>query len=212
MNLLEAEFIGVEKERKRIALDLHDSLAQELSAIKMHINALERMENNTREYPVIIQEIKRMVESSLMSIKEISYNLTPRFIENQCLSESIESLVNRYRVYKSRTIDFFCQNGVCKLDDKQHELHLYRIIQEFINNSIKYGSAEKISIEIFTEKNRVRINLSDDGLGFIPEENGHSLGIASIESRLKLINAVYRYYSIPDYGTKLKIILNEKHN
>ena len=211
--ILKATLHGQDIERKRLAHDLHDSLGQELNAIKMYLNALENMDTSTLQYKKVMIDIRAMLNDSINSIQDISFNLMPVILENNDLSASIDQLVNRLNVIHNNILYTKSSNTI-RLKEKKDELFVYRIIQEFINNSIKYANAEKIEINIQENKEleEITIQLKDNGIGFDMKSNSNSKnGINNIKHRLKTLNTVYTYKSSIDQGTELKFTIYEKN-
>lgn len=208
-NLLKATLYGQDIERKRLAYDLHDTLGQELNAIKMYMNALKMMEKNSDAYQDSFLEVNRMLTETIDSVRKISFNLMPSFLDQNTLGQSINQLINRINLITPCNIVFDCENQDIGLPDKKDELFVYRIIQEFINNSLKYAEAKQILIRMSIGKYYFECSLEDDGKGFNRETTKIS-GINNIFQRLLSLHAYYEFHTAPGKGTKITFKFQHK--
>ncbi|MFN5416489.1 MAG: histidine kinase [Flavobacteriia bacterium] len=208
--IIKATLMGQELERKRLAYDLHDSLGQELNAIKMFMNAMEFMDIESYQFKKSLKDIHQMLDDTIDSVRNISYNLTPNMLENNdlcsCLRIISQKLIKRINV----TLEFPVKK--IHLENKNIELFIYRIFQEFINNTLKYALANNITFKI---KDHVKLKkyiflLEDDGIGFNIKELQYRNGIYNIKNRLETLNFKYKFSSKLNKGTKLYFEVNYK--
>lgn len=195
-----------EKERRRLANDLHDSLGQEINAIKMYMNALALMDTNSDLYKETFEACQSIVDNSLDSIRNISFDLMPRSIEHGSLVEAVEELVRKLEFvcnieFNYSTIDFET--------DLETRINIYRIIQEFINNSLKHAGNTTIKIHLTKNQTQITLHISDNGKGFDINNSKYGKGIYSIKSRLKALNAEYTFNSKINEGTILEVAINQ---
>lgn len=204
LKILKATLYGQELERKRLAYDLHDSLGQELNAIKMFLNSTTKMDSSSDRYQNTMKDIHLMLNESINSVQEISFNLMPSILENNELSVSVEQLVDRLNLV-CHNIVFISPKEPFGLHEKKDELFVYRIIQEFLNNSIKYSKATKISVELENnQKNHtIKVALKDNGIGFNMNTKNLKNGIHTINQRLKTLKSTYKFTSQEKKGTEL---------
>ncbi len=173
VNLLE----NVELERNRIAYELHDSVNHSLLSVKNAI--LSKKEIKSESISDIIEEVR-----------EISRNLYPVILEKVGLEESIKSLSenfsNETSLFVTAKINY--QNKV----EKSKELHLYRIIQEALNNTLKHGNATISKITISTDENFLNLTIKDNGEGFDVRQqikSKNSFGLQGILQRAQATNS-----------------------
>lgn len=204
LKLLKATLYGQELERKRLAYDLHDSLGQELNAIKMFLNSISKMDSSSERYNKTMKDIHLMLNESINSVQDISFNLMPSILENNELSISVEQLVDRLNAV-CHNISFASPKQPFGLKEKKDELFVYRIIQEFLNNSIKYSKAENITVELENDpkKNTIKVSLKDNGIGFDMNVKNLKNGIHTINQRLKTLKSTYQFTSQKNKGTEL---------
>jgi signal transduction histidine kinase len=197
---------SMETERKRIASELHDSIGQELLIIKNRaLLALADLKDRkiVREQ---LNEISNTASQALQETQEITYNLRPYQIDKLGLTKAIESIIKR----AERTTATVLISDVDPIDNlvpKEMEIHVYRIIQECVNNIIKHSNAAKGKITIKRWHNRLNIDVEDDGKGFDVSteryKNGHGFGLLGIVERMRLIGGAMRIESHPGKGTRV---------
>jgi signal transduction histidine kinase/ligand-binding sensor domain-containing protein len=188
-----------ENERKRISKDLHDSVGQNLLALKNHIKT-----NNT-------SNTLELVDTTINETREISRNLHPYQIEKIGITKTILNSFLQLEDHK-----LFVSEDLINFDGhltKENEVNLYRIVQEICNNIIKHSKANAANITSELKFNLVEINIKDNGVGFDAEtnrENVHkSFGLSSIQERIKIMDADMQIVSEPNKGTHFKIIIRK---
>ena len=193
------EIAILENERKRMAYDLHDGLGPMLSAIKLNINSIE---TNTDEDKVIIQKASNHIDDAIKNMRSISYNLLPVTLERKGLFEALREFIEYSSAKSKLPIQLFLKHQVEV--PKEKEIHIFRILQEIIHNTIKHAQAKNLYIGFGYEEDRIVIFAKDDGIGFdvakIKETSG-GLGLKSIESRADILNCLVLNESSPGKGT-----------
>lgn len=181
---------GEEKERKRIAEELHDGVAGDLSAIKFNLSALN-FQNTNPKNSIIIKEITEIIDNSCLQIRELSHNLSPSSITKLGLVKTIENLCSKAETFYGIQFNFQFIGDHIEIN-KVIETHIYRIIQELINNIIKHSGAKKAFIEISYHHPEIKISVRDDGIGFVPKEISKGIGLNNIDSRILFLNANFK--------------------
>lgn len=191
-----------EKEQQRIAKELHDSITQNLSGAKMLLAQLKKMEDSNARNN-LIGDLTEILNESIQEARDMSHNIMPPYLRYD-LGESITNLVDRLNSYSS-----FKVNLTLKLPNLniEHSLKasIYRIIQEFANNTTKYAKAKNLNISIIQNKKKLEITLKDDGVGFVVNHESLTKGIgwSNIISRIKAFSDEYYISSKPNEGTEL---------
>lgn len=207
INDLKIAISAQENERKRLAHDLHDSLGQELNAIKMYINSLVVMDTNSESFKSAFETCKLILDNSLDTIRNITFDLMPAALENGGLIQAIDELVKRLNVIT----EIEHNSPKIKLHlDKESEINTFRIIQEFINNSLKHAKNSKIEINLSRDNKLILVTIRDNGKGFKINAKKSGNGIFNIKTRLKALNAKYKFDSKIGSGTSLKFTISEK--
>jgi signal transduction histidine kinase len=200
---IHAEIQIQENERKRIASDLHDSLGPLLSAVKLNISSIEITQPDDQR---VIQKTTKYLDEIIGSMRQISYNLLPNTLERKGLIEAVREFIAQVSNQQSLQIKLFVVKEAVVPKDK--EIHIFRMIQEIIQNTIKHANASNLQIGISSENKHVMILTKDDGQGFdiakVKSESG-GLGLKSLESRCEILNGILSLESEPGKGTNCYI-------
>lgn len=195
-----------EKERLRLAKDIHDSLGQQLSAIKFYISTSAELSNDA-EQKAILTKSNEALTRAIAEMRSICFNLMPETLEEFGLIEAIKELCTQIQAAKKINFRVIVVTEFPKIR-KEIEIDLYRIIQEFVNNAMKHGRATSIVIKFRCTSTQIKIALADNGKGFdIDTLTSKGMGLQNIESRTKSHNGVISIKSEPGRGTKLAIAI-----
>ncbi len=197
----------VEQERKRIAQELHDSSGVQLSAIRMKLTHLQ----DQLDDPRVAEDIHKLmqdVDRVNADIRTISHNLMPISLSKLGLKAAIQELVNHIKSsYPNIKFNLFQQYDSKNLSSNM-EVHIYRIIQELLNNMVKHAQATEINIQLIDNESELIISLEDNGKGFVyAPENTMGLGLKSILTRSQLIGGKFEVDSKLDAGSFFSITL-----
>jgi two-component system NarL family sensor kinase len=201
-----------EKERNRIAKDLHDSLGQKLSGIKFHIEALKAMQKNIndKKYDTILNRSNDALNDAMDELSNISFNIMPGTLRSFGLSYAVKELCTKLKLGTNVTFDLAIEEHFPEID-KALEITIFRIIQEFINNSIKHGQSSKVNIKMNTSliPGSISIILQDNGNGFdmTTVDQYKGMGLKNARSRVESYNGTLRIESIQGVGTKYEILI-----
>lgn len=180
-----------EEERKRIASELHDTIAHDILLTKSKALFALRNPDDNDSLKNALNEISEMSSVTINDVREISYNLHPHQLERLGFSEAIESIVND--VSKASEINF--KVDIDNVDDvitKEGEINLYRVIQEGISNILKHSKATEAELKVIRLEKQIIISISDNGIGFDSgkssmEEKKHGFGLSGIAERVKIL-------------------------
>ncbi|MEQ9120531.1 sensor histidine kinase, partial [Fulvivirga sp.] len=193
MRLREAQIHAVinseEKERKRFASDLHDSMGQLVSALTMNIQGLKDASNDKMVRSEIVDNSTTLLNDIQHEIRNIAFNLMPLVLSNEGLIPALQEL--SARINKSNRVKADVQSfGLKERFNEVFEISLYRILQEWISNVLKYAAATEILIQFTEHDNEVIITVEDNGEGFDLQSFEHSKGNGwrNINTRLNLIH------------------------
>ena len=205
--IIHATILTQEKERKRIAQDLHDEISSKLNVILLNSNFLNDGELTQDEYKNVNNRIIKVTKTTIGTARKIAHDLLPPILGKFGLQSAIDELVDEYNLSKTVKIDSNIYYPEKRLSSTQ-ELHVFRIIQELINNSIKHGQAENIDINFNEKDQELNLNYRDNGIGFSTEvfEEKKGLGMKNIESRVELLNGDLLIKSAVNKGIEVSII------
>lgn len=207
---------GEEKERSRIARELHDGLGGMMAAVKMNYSVLEsRYEAMAATNPDInredFDEIGDMLDEVNTELRRTAYNLMPDILSMHGIVEALKMYIDPINTYKQLYVNLQI-NGVPEITDKLFELSLYRIIQELIQNIIKHAEATNTLVQLnFTEDN-ITLLVKDNGKGF-DVGNAHSgLGLQNVRSRVQSFGGTMQITSSELKGTNVLIQFDRAGN
>lgn len=196
---IHAEITIQENERKRIATDLHDSLGPLLSSVKLNINSIDVDSSADKE---IIAKAGKHIDEIIKGLRQISNNLLPNTLDRKGLAEALKEFASQMNSKNAMAIEVQCIETPSLAKDK--EIHVFRMIQEIVNNAIKHAGARQLKIGMGKEDKALLILTKDDGKGFDvikAKANPAGLGLKSLESRIEILNGHMVIESEPGKGT-----------
>lgn len=197
-----------EKERKRIAQDLHDEVGAMLSVVKLNVSRIEKKteESSAKQ---LANDTKQYLDDVITQVRRISRALLPPSLETLGLWNAVEELASW--VNKAEQMQIECKkNGEPFRFDSTKELAFFRIVQELLNNAMKHSMATKICVNFrFTEDVLVFV-IADNGKGFNLEDIATGLGLKNLESRSILAGARFKMKSWPGKGTRAILYYSNK--
>jgi signal transduction histidine kinase len=199
-----------EKERKRIAQDLHDEVGAMLSVVKLNVGRIEKKSEEPMAKE-LAGETKTYLDEVITQVRRISRSLLPPSLEKFGLYFALEELANW--VNKSEQLKIVCwKSGEQFRFESKKELAVFRIVQELLNNAIKHANASTILINArFSANKNLMISVVDNGKGFdLKEKMNAGLGLKNLESRSQIMDAKFKMKSTPGKGTTAIIYLNSK--
>lgn len=183
--LLQATIEVQEEERQRIAQDLHDDISSKLNVVTLNTHLLLTPNLSEREFTEITNNIINLIRKTLENSRKIAHDLLPPVLDKFGLDAGIQELC--FEINSSKRVVVNYDNEVeFNNADKNRHLHVFRIIQELTNNSLKHGEATEISIDFAENDGRVTCKYADNGKGFDVNslKNKKGLGMKNIESRI----------------------------
>jgi signal transduction histidine kinase len=204
--LIHATILTQENERKRIAQDLHDDISSKLNVIHLNSNLLLDGSLSDKEYSEVNKSNIDITNRTLQSARKIAHDLLPPILDKFGLQSAIEELVDDFNTSKKVLISYQLKYQKNYLN-KTKELHLFRILQELINNSIRHGKAKSINLMLETENSKLNLSYSDDGIGFNLKnaQLKKGLGMKNIESRVELLSGKLKVNSTENNGATFAI-------
>lgn len=201
-----------EKERKRMAEDLHDSLGPQLSIIKLYIDALKDETISFDKKSYLIESSEEVINEAITQAKNIAYNLLPNLLSDFGLDIAIKSFCDKVNELNQIKINYSSIDYPSNLN-RHVETMLFRVLKELLNNTIKHANAEKIDIQVYFEKEKLVIEYEDDGDGFELKSasNSDSRGLTNIYSRIRYISGQIEFESKPGKGTNVKILVDKSY-
>lgn len=200
---LNAVIEAQEAERKRIAQELHDSIAQEMAAIRMGFSVLQhKMASASPQEAERIGELAQQLDQSCTEVRSLSHVMMPPALEAQGLAPSLELLLRNTFQHASVNYEFE-QGPVPENLDEKTKLGLYRIAQELLNNILKHAGASKVVLMLYAAGNHLILSVEDDGKGFDFEQarKKGTMGLLNILSRVGTLGGTFRAEPAGSQGT-----------
>lgn len=203
--LLKTEIEITDQNLKNISWELHDNVGQLLSVASMEAKMLMQKETLSGNE---LDDIVNVLGQSIAQIRGLSKTLNSEMIQKLGLKESLENEFDRLeRIGLLKTTLQFNEDIII---DKKKEIIIFRMLQEFVSNVLKHAQATELIISVNEEEGIVRINASDDGIGFDKENVKANNGLLNLESRAKLIGADLVLDSKLGEGTAMELIFDNK--
>ena len=201
--ILDAE----EKERRRIASDLHDGVGQMLSAALMNLNGLFSGLKLPSETDLKAQQVLALINESYDEMRSISHQMMPNALIKTGLASAVKEFIGK--LDKDQLQVTLATVGLNERLNEQTETVIYRVIQETVNNVIKHAEASKLDIQIIKDEEGIAVTIEDDGKGFnkdkVDFKNG--MGLSNIYSRVNFLKGTVEVDSSEGNGTLIAIHL-----
>lgn len=206
--LLQNEIMEVsEMEQQRIGQDLHDSICQQIGGILFMMQALhEKMGKENSEVSGEMKYILDQLKVALKNTRDLSRGLYPiigegkLFLALEDLALSMEELFNTKVV-----LDY---DSSIKFKDNIVAIHLFRIVQEALNNAIRHGRATKIGVDFKKRDNNIQLKITDNGCGFPQKPNIRGMGLTIMKYRASIIGGSFDLESKTGKGTTIVVKLS----
>lgn len=197
---------GENRERIRLASDLHDGLGQTLTAANLLLNSLRNhTEHFQQRQKEIFQNIQGLVQQAMKECRNISHNLMPKGLEDFGLQSALEQFIKT--IERTGDISFHLSaNFPRKVRfNRDVEINIYRMVQEAVSNIVKHSEATEAYIRLIHDNNKLHIVVHDNGKGFDPYERTYEegIGLQSIRQRVQALRGNHIVDSSPGNGTSL---------
>ncbi len=193
-----------EQERRNIAQDLHDEVGSRLATLKLYVSSLTNYLKKSPESDKLKQEVFDIIHISLVDIRRLLRELSPRTLEQYGYVAAVEELVDKINATDQIHVTFECRRLVNQLP-KNIETGLYRITQELLNNSLKHAAASEIVISVIPSGKVISFFYSDNGRGFDFTEAKKGLGIGNVRSRVSVLEGQMKWFTKPGEGLEVTI-------
>jgi hypothetical protein len=192
-----------EETLKHVGRELHDNVGQLLAFASMQMKMLSSQINDDLKDKVA--DTSKVIKESLQEVRALSKSLNTDVILNAGFEESISNELNRLKRMKLMDVELI-SNGEKKVDKNNKDaIILFRIIQEFMSNTVKYSKAKHLSISLNYTDEKLLIIAKDDGVGFDMETVKSGAGLINMKSRAALIESTFSLTSQPNEGVELQI-------
>jgi PAS domain S-box-containing protein len=194
-----------EKERSRVARELHDDLNQRMALLSIELEQLTADAKSPRALRRHVHKLQDSVQEIAADIHRLSYRLHPSKLDHLGLAPAVESLCKELSSDKLTVI--FHQTGFPAPLSQDVTLCLFRIAQEALRNTVKHSDAPVARVDLERSEQEVRLSITDDGCGFDMESSAmrQGLGFTSMRERLRLLDGRIEIKSRPGQGASIKV-------
>lgn len=192
-SLLNATIKTQEKERKRIAADLHDALISKLTVLKI------KEINNVSE---------ELIDESIEIARRISHDLSPPLIEYSSLTELIQESVDPWKQQMTVYYKMDIRKDINFTND--FKIQFIRVVQEVLTNISKHAKANELHVHLRQSVNGLALIIRDTGVGFLVDKKSKGLGLQNIETRIQYLNGICKLKSEVGKGTTNLFLFNLK--
>jgi two-component system, NarL family, sensor kinase len=203
--VIEAE----EKERIRIARELHDGIGQQLSAAKLNISGLQGAIKSTDPTEItMLQNAIDLLDESVKEVRAVSHNMIPNALIKSGLVSAVREFIHRISSTGNLKVNLEIIGLKSRLETIVENI-LFRVLQELVNNIIKHAKATEVSIQFIRHEKELAIVIEDNGIGFDVEKQlgnvNEGIGLKNIESRVSFLKGEVIFDSYPGKGTTVTI-------
>ncbi len=199
-----------EKERLRIASDIHDGLGQILTSISYYVEShLANGNCNKDEISIHANSVQNLLNKAITESKNIAFDLIPILLKDFGLVVAIENLLDQINAQKVTQFNFQTFNITKRFDEKLEKV-LYRVVQEASNNIMKHAETDVAFIQIIGHNDSISLVINDEGKGFnynskIKESKNRGIGLISMKERVESYNGIFSIDSELGKGTEILI-------
>ena len=205
---------GQEEERKRIAMDIHDGIGQMLTSLKYQVESIDTSEKEAMSQK--LSEIDSCIKQIIREVRKVTFNLRPTVLGDYGLQAALDMFVREIAKLIDIKLEFYSETEIARLPQKV-ENNIFRIIQEAINNAIKYSGANKIEVILKQVSGYLIAEVTDNGKGFdarlldersVNFESGR--GLFNMYERSEYINGNLEVKTEPNRGTTVRLTVPVK--
>jgi len=198
-----------EKERRAVALDLHDHFGQILTTFKLSLRPEAFIRHSEEEQRARLAQVTAIVDELIEAAEDLSLRLRPSILDDLGVVTAFEWHINRFMRQSNIRV-----KSNLDIDKKQRypeiiEITLYRILEEGLSNALQHADPEKIVVDLRQTNDNLTLAIEDDGTGFNLEERNKKLydhtGLTGMQERVRLVGGTFRIKSDPRKGTRLQV-------
>ena len=193
-----------EEERKRLSREIHDGPAQMMANVLMRSGLIERTFREKGIDSAIneLNDLKRTVRNALSEVRRIIYDLRPMALDDLGIVPTLKKYLSTVMEYNEGINITFQSIGEEKRISSGHEVAIFRLIQECVNNALKHGKPKEINVKIEWARNDINVVVKDNGKGFdTNEKREQSFGIIGMTERVDLLEGKIEIHSVINSGT-----------
>ncbi|MEE9407577.1 MAG: ATP-binding protein [Polaribacter sp.] len=201
--IIKSQLETQEQTLQNISWELHDNIGQLLSVARLQLNMLQP--NLTEDQKALVNETGQIISKSLQEIRTLSKLLNPEVVRNIGLEEALQLEIDRFNRLNFIRATLNVVGDTVSINQKD-EIILFRILQEFLANSLKHSKTSKLNITLTYTPQHLTIKTQDFGIGFDKKTIKKGSGLLNMKSRAKLIDTKFDFQSEKNKGVSLTLI------
>ena len=208
-SLLQTQIEIQEQTFKNISQEIHDNIGQVLTLAKLHLNTFPQ--NIGTALQARVSDTEQLVSKAINDLRDLSKSLHSDKISEIGLANAIENELRMLRNTKQFHTSLDTVGQPFQLLPN-HQMILFRIVQESLNNAIKHAKAKSITVQLHYQNSQLCLSIADDGIGFNTnalQTSQTGIGLKNMQDRAALIGGVFTLFSMPGNGTTVTININE---
>lgn len=188
----------------KIGEELHDNICQILASTYMTLGVLSK--SVKPEGIQLFHQCREYINLATNETRNLSHRLAPAFFNDSTLKEAFAVLLNNSNVEKKYSISLYFDKEFDKINlSRELQLNLYRILQEELRNIFKYAQCKNIEVDLILKNGKIKMRISDDGIGFDKTAVKGGIGFANMKRRMELNSGKFQVFSSPGNGCELEI-------
>lgn len=202
-----SEKIAEDKERKRLAREIHDTLGHALTGIAAGVDAcIAMIDINPQATKQQLQVISKVVRQGIVDVRNSLNKLRPGALEQHGFKGAIENMIEEFTSVSDLTITLDYRLDKVDFENTKEDI-LFRVIQESVTNAVRHGDATHIDISIYIEDQKLKLEIQDNGQGC--EEIHYGFGLKQMTERLAMISGKVAYDGHHGFLTVVTIPIQE---
>jgi signal transduction histidine kinase len=195
-----------ERERSRLARELHDDICQRLALISLKIEKVKKGWGRPESsVPDQLEQIWQQCSSLTGDVQALSHELHPSILYNLGLATAVKCFCREVSEQNDAAVEFVASNIANSLP-REVSLSLFRVVQEALHNAVKYSGQKYFEVRLEGKDGEIELEVIDRGLGFDPAKiKGGGLGLVSMAERIHQVNGTFKIHSQPNGGTRIHV-------
>ncbi|GAB5522900.1 MAG: hypothetical protein Roseis2KO_07720 [Roseivirga sp.] len=202
--MLQATIEGQERERKRLAKELHDGIGSLLSGLKLNLSHQQRSPNISQDQAAFLADACDMIQESITAVRSASHNMLPITLESFGLVQALKECIEPLQQPPSFSIHLGVSGEQIRLSPET-ELGILRVVQELLQNTIRHAQATEVGITLEFNTADIQLLYIDNGIGFSLDDRQPGLGIKNIYSRIQALEGEIDFNHQPTNGFSVSI-------
>lgn len=200
--IMQAMIRAEEKEKNKLGLELHDNVNQILSVVRMYLTILD---SDKPMEEITLSKTTQLLNTAIDEIRHLSHSLAVSYKFEAGLVSALEDMIEKVSLTRDFSISLCMSDELDEHTNNEQKLAIYRIVQEQLNNVIKYAKATEVKVEISVTPHEISVLVQDNGRGFNPAKAGKGLGISNIITRAEALEGRASIESAPGKGCRLMV-------